>query len=148
MDCVRREISKELDGELDEAGKALVRDHLEKCRDCREFRQSLLELRSLHSRLDELEPDTLGALRILRLDGSVQVVPSGHPGSSSSRGGVKTRAEERPRTMKPGGLERPPGRGIWYAHRDSNPNPRLRRPVLYPLSYGRVGGRLYARPSR
>jgi predicted anti-sigma-YlaC factor YlaD len=56
MDCMRREISKELDGELDEAGEALLRSHLETCRDCRGFRESLLELRSLHSGLDELEP--------------------------------------------------------------------------------------------
>ena len=25
---------------------------------------------------------------------------------------------------------------IWYPRRDSNPRHRLRRPVLYPLSYG------------
>ena len=29
---------------------------------------------------------------------------------------------------------------IWYARGDSNSRTRLRRPVLYPLSYGRVPG--------
>ena len=29
---------------------------------------------------------------------------------------------------------------LWYARGDSNSRTRLRRPVLYPLSYGRVPG--------
>ena len=32
----------------------------------------------------------------------------------------------------------PAGPG-WYPHQDSNLNHRLRRPVLYPLSYGGTG---------
>jgi anti-sigma factor RsiW len=56
MDCMRGEISRELDGELDEAGRELLRSHIATCSDCREFRESLLELRSLHKELTELEP--------------------------------------------------------------------------------------------
>jgi anti-sigma factor RsiW len=56
MDCVRKNISKELDGELDDAERVYLREHLETCADCRAFRASLIELRSIHAGLEECEP--------------------------------------------------------------------------------------------
>lgn len=58
MKCsdVRREISRELDGALDEERISVFTDHLETCDDCRLFRAALAELHSLHRTAEDLDP--------------------------------------------------------------------------------------------
>jgi len=58
MKCsdVRREISRELDGALDEERLSALADHLEGCEDCRLFRSALAQLHSLHMGEEEVDP--------------------------------------------------------------------------------------------
>ena len=58
MKCsdVRREISRELDGALDEERRSILADHLEICDDCRLFRAAVAELHSLHRTAEEMDP--------------------------------------------------------------------------------------------
>ncbi len=58
MKCsdVRREISRELDGALDEERLSAIAGHLEGCEDCRLFRSALTELHSLHRDAEEVDP--------------------------------------------------------------------------------------------
>ena len=58
MKCsdVRREISRELDGALDEGRLPALADHLDGCEDCRLFRSALMELHSLHREAGEVDP--------------------------------------------------------------------------------------------
>jgi len=58
MKCsdVRKEISRELDGVLDEERLSSLAGHLESCDTCREFRAVLAGLHSLHRTAEELDP--------------------------------------------------------------------------------------------
>ena len=58
MKCsdVRKEISRELDGMLDERELSSLARHLESCDACREFRAVLAELHSLHRDAEVLDP--------------------------------------------------------------------------------------------
>jgi predicted anti-sigma-YlaC factor YlaD len=58
MKCsdVRKEISRELDGVLDEERLSFLAGHLESCDACREFRAALARVHSLHRAEEELDP--------------------------------------------------------------------------------------------
>jgi anti-sigma factor RsiW len=58
MKCsdIRKEISRELDGELEQSSAEALALHLETCEDCCSYRESMLQLFSLHSGLEEAEP--------------------------------------------------------------------------------------------
>ncbi len=58
MKCsdIRKRISRELDGLLNEEDSAAVARHLESCEDCREFKAALSRLHQLHHDAEEVEP--------------------------------------------------------------------------------------------
>jgi anti-sigma factor RsiW len=58
MKCsdIRKRISRELDGLLDEEERAALAGHLEGCDDCREFRAALSRLHALHGSAEEVDP--------------------------------------------------------------------------------------------
>jgi predicted anti-sigma-YlaC factor YlaD len=51
----RKYISKELDGELQQRERELLRRHLDSCEGCRTFRDSVLEVTVLHRGMAEVE---------------------------------------------------------------------------------------------
>lgn len=57
MECndIRNLISKELDGEIQEREREFLRRHLDSCEECRELRESFLEVSTLHREMIELE---------------------------------------------------------------------------------------------
>ena len=61
MKCseTRRDISRELDGELEPSRAEALATHLEACEDCRSYRESMQRLFSLHSGLEEAEPPSM-----------------------------------------------------------------------------------------
>lgn len=60
MKCseMRRDISRELDGELEQSRAEALATHLEACEECRVYRASMQQLYSLHSGLVEAEPSS------------------------------------------------------------------------------------------
>jgi predicted anti-sigma-YlaC factor YlaD len=62
---VRRMISRELDGALDDAHRREVDDHVGACGECRRFRELLLSELSAHRSMREVEPPASLTERIL-----------------------------------------------------------------------------------
>jgi predicted anti-sigma-YlaC factor YlaD len=58
MDCrkFRRMVSRELDGALDEAGRADLESHLASCAGCRRFRELSFAGLSMHRSASEADP--------------------------------------------------------------------------------------------
>ncbi len=58
MKCsdIRKRISRELDGVLNEEERSAVAGHLESCDDCREFKTALSRLHTMHGNAEEVEP--------------------------------------------------------------------------------------------
>ena len=58
MKCsdMRRDISSELDGELEQSRALELEKHLEICEDCRSYRSAMIRIYSIHEGLVEAEP--------------------------------------------------------------------------------------------